>query len=362
MAKIVILGGTGAMGVYLAPRLADEGHDVVVTSRKVHNADCDGVRYARGDAKDIGFLSRLILDERPDAIVDFMIYTTFEFMSRRDILLQGCNHYLFASTYRVFSDSDIIKEDSPRLLDTCRDEKYIRSDEYALAKGRQENLLADARRGNWTIFRPSITFSKARFQFGCLESDVVCYRALQGLPVVMPSEMLGKQTTMTWGGDVAEMLSRIVLNEKAKSDVFNVVTAEHHTWSEISNVYAETIGLAVKSVPLSNYEQLCNPWQVRYDRLFNRVMDNSKVLSFTGLRQEDLHDSIQMLRNELKQFVERGVGRNVNVRQNALIDSWLHCRCSVNGSWRTKAEYWSDRWPAVGKVMDALRRVKRISK
>ena len=58
--KVLVLGGTGAMGVHVTRLLAEKGHDVVVTSRKEREAR-GGVRYARGNAKDPAFLESLRL-------------------------------------------------------------------------------------------------------------------------------------------------------------------------------------------------------------------------------------------------------------------------------------------------------------
>ena len=43
-------------------------------------------------------------------------------------------------------------------------------------------------------------------------------------------------------------------------------------------------------------------WQLDYDRLFDRVIDNSKILNVTGLRQSELmplHDGLQRELNAL---------------------------------------------------------------
>ncbi len=40
-------------------------------------------------------------------------------------------------------------------------------------------------------------------------------------------------------------------------------------------------------------------WQLEYDRLFNRVIDNSKLLSVTGLKQSDMMPLYEGLKREL---------------------------------------------------------------
>ena len=188
MSKVLLLGGTGAIGVYLSEILAADGKDVVVTSRSEH-APCCSIEFIRGDARNADFLSFTLDRVRPDAVVDFMSYGTDEFKMRRDLLLGKTRHYLFLSSYRVFNDAEVITEKSPRLLDSSTDSDYLKTDEYALCKARSENLLRESSMANWTIIRPGITYSKRRFQLGCLEANTLCYRSFQGLPVAMPQEM-----------------------------------------------------------------------------------------------------------------------------------------------------------------------------
>ena len=99
--KILVLGGTGAMGVDLVKILAKRGESVTVTSRSERKSEFSNVKYIKGDAHDNAFLKSL-LSENYDAIVDFMIYNTEEFKTRRDILLDATGQYLFLSSSRVY--------------------------------------------------------------------------------------------------------------------------------------------------------------------------------------------------------------------------------------------------------------------
>lgn len=303
MSTILLLGGTGAMGVYLAEILVGMGHRVYVTTRR---AQPDGtVTYLQGNAHDDAFLRGCVDRVRPDAIVDFMVYSTDEFRARVPFLLQSSGHYLFLSSYRVHAEEVPLSETSPRLLDVCQNEAYLQTDEYGLTKARQEDLIrVTAKDGQrWTIIRPAITYSKARFQFGVLEAGVVCWRALRGLPLPMPCEMLAKRTSMTWGRDVATMIARLILNPKAYGEAFLTATAESHTWREVFDIYHGALGATLLECSLDDYVRMTeSPWQIRYDRMFDRVVDNSKVLAATGLTQADLAPLSVALSRELADF------------------------------------------------------------
>lgn len=359
MSKVLLLGGTGAMGVYLGEILASDGYDVVITSRRTR-VNVGRIRYRTGNAKEIDFLKNVLVEEMPDAIVDFMIYGTEEFSERRDLLLSKTRHYVFLSSYRVFNDDDVITERTPRLLDSSVDAAYLKTDEYALCKARSENLLREASSSNWTIIRPGITYSKTRFQLGCLEANALCFRALHGLPVIMPREMRTRETTMTWGRDVALMISRLILNPNAFAEDFNCTTAEHHSWQQVCDLYQELIGARVENCSLDEYIwAIGSRAQVCYDRMFNRVLDNSKILSVTGLRQGDLMTLREGLSRELLNFQKQSIRLSPNIVLNARLDRVLGTRMSLGGlGWRDRLRYCSIRYRNFGRIVQTVHNIK----
>lgn len=150
MAKILILGGTGAMGIHLVSLLKDTDNEVYVTSRKAH-ADEDNIRYVKGNAQDDDFLKGLLV-QHFNVVVDFMAYKTQKFRQRVELLLSQVDQLIFLSSARAYADStEPICEDSARLIDICEDKEYLATDEYALFKGREEDILKSSNFKNWTI-------------------------------------------------------------------------------------------------------------------------------------------------------------------------------------------------------------------
>lgn len=281
--KILILGGTGAMGRHLVYILASENNEIYVTSRKKIK-DLENIHYLEGNAKEISFLSE-ILTEKWDVIVDFMAYTTIEFQDRIELLLRATNHYIFLSSARVYDNSDyIITEETTRLLDSSKDENYLLTDEYALAKARQEDILKKSKYVNWTIIRPYITYAEERLQLGPLEKEYWLYRVLHNKRIVFPKDIFCKKTTLTYGGDVARGIRAIINNNSSFGETYNIVRNGFDTWEKIFYVYdttlKEVIGRGINLELVSNEKFLeCYPikYQVLYDRLYDRVFDNSKI-------------------------------------------------------------------------------------
>lgn len=322
--KALLIGGTGAMGVYLAPELLRRGYSVDVTSRFDHVDSQKKITHLKGNALDVEFIARILRDKKYDVVVDFMTYTTDQFRERYELYLKATKQYIFLSSYRVFADTPVITELSPRLLDVCDDVEYLNTDEYALAKARQEDMLRSSKSTNWTIVRPAITYSKTRFQFGTLEANVFLWRATKGLPIAFPAPMLGKVTTMTWAGDVARLMSKLCLNERAYGEDFNVATAENHTWQEVLNIYKKNIDIELRKTTTEQYILAIgsnfSQYQVRYDRMFDRKIDNSKVLDVTGESQLDFTKLAEGLEAELNGFLKQPKFGRIDYAKQARFD------------------------------------------
>ena len=133
--------------------------------------------------------------------------------------------------------------------------------------------------------------------------------------------MLSKQATLSWAGDVAKMIARMILNEKAMGQTFTVSTAEHHTWQEVVKIYEELVGLKVKIVDLQvYYDVIRRPWQIKYDRMLDRVIDNSKALAISGMTQEEMMPLKQGLKMELDNFRKNPVFRRVDKELDQRMD------------------------------------------
>lgn len=127
-----------------------------------------------------------------------MIWMTAGFRERFEGFL-ATDRYVFVSSYRVYADAPVIREHSPRLLDTVNDPQYLETGEYAVCKARCEDMLFGSGRSNWSVVRPAVTLDGAagRLRLGVHEADVWLWRARNGVPVPMPEAMLSKQVTMS---------------------------------------------------------------------------------------------------------------------------------------------------------------------
>ncbi|MDD4540253.1 MAG: NAD-dependent epimerase/dehydratase family protein [Lentisphaeria bacterium] len=303
--KVLVLGGTGAMGVYLVPQLATMGYDVTVVSLDDVVSDNPRIHYVKANAKDVNY-QRELLKEHYDGIIDFLIYSTAEFQERHEVLLRNTDHYFLLSSYRIYDGHSVpITEECPRLVDASQDTEFLATDDYSLSKARAENIVVNSGYKNWTIVRPAITYSKRRFQLVTLEAPIVVGRTMRGLPVIIPEAALKVQATMSWAGDVANLFAHLLFNPAALCERFTLATAEHRPWGEVAEYYKDIIGLNYIPVSTEDYLQILGGgkgayYQLAYDRLFERIVDNSKVLRVTGLKQENFTSLRDGLEKELR--------------------------------------------------------------
>ncbi len=306
MKKVLVLGSTGAMGRYLVPELLSLGYSTTGVSLDDAAVFPDEVRQIKGDAFDKELLSEL-LREGFDGIVNFMNYYGPHFDEYYKLFLDNTSHYIFLSTGRVYADEEMpVKETSPRLWDVSKDEVLLASNDYCIHKAKAEDLLRASEYTNWSIVRPATTFSTMRLQLVTLEFSSFIPRAMMGKKVILPIEAKDKPATLSWGGDVAKMIAGVLFKEEAMRETYNVCSAEHRTWEEIAGYYHDLIGLNVVWVDKEDYLKIINPdvpngvrWQLEYARLFHRITDNSKVLSLTGLKQENLISMYDGLKKEI---------------------------------------------------------------
>lgn len=324
--KILILGGTGAMGVHLVKILANEGHKVFVTSRNKQTSS-EKASYIFGNAHDMSFIKKLF-EEEWDVVIDFMVYTTDNFKERILLLLDSCTQYIFISSARVYGDCvDKLTEEKERILDISEDGTYLLTDEYALTKARQEDCLIHSEKTNWTIVRPYITYSENRLQLGVLEKEEWLYRALQGRSIVLPKAMMSKKTTMTYGYDVARGIAAIAGNQITFGQIYHITNSNSMTWADVLDIYLNIIDKTLGFKPKVTYVAddiffKCKPayYQYFYDRMYHRTFDTRKISGILDV--SDFTDLEKGLQSCLESFLKNRKFDFINWKLEAIKDRY----------------------------------------
>ena len=306
--KVLVLGGTGAMGVYLVDYLAiNPNNHIVVTSRSLHNSKKENIQYVLGNARENEFVESLLTDNY-DVVVDFMNYNIDDFASRYVKLLASTKQYIWFSSSRVYAYSEKpLTEESPRLLEMTKDHDFLSTNRYALRKARQEDMLHCSGFHNYTIIRPYVTYSDDRLQLGVYEKEQWLYRILHGRPLVINKNILQKKTTMTFGKDVAYAISKLVGNERAYGKAIQIATSETMKWGEIIGLYMDVVkektGVSPKVFKCGNMLKVDELYEGGYNTIYDREWDRSFD---SALINELVGEKIQYIdiRKGLKQCLE----------------------------------------------------------
>ena len=125
---------------------------------------------------------------------------------------------------------------------------------------------------------------------------------------------------------IRDRIVDLIGNEKAYGEAFHITTEESHTWREILYFYCDVIEKKtgkrpkVKIVDNSyNLQKVWNKWQIKYDRLYNREFDNSKIESIRG--HYEYKDTFKGLEECLNEFLEHPIWiPSMNVKYEAYCD------------------------------------------
>ncbi len=292
MRNVLILGGTGVMGLPLVSILKKNTRVYVTTRREGITDDDNHVTYVQGNAKNFDFLRKTLEMHPWDAVVDFMLWY-HDYDKVADLILANTKQYVFISSSRVYANSQTpITENSPRLLEVCTDKDYLSTNEYALAKSKEEDILKSTGQSNYTIVRPYITYNDNRLQLGVYEKEAWLYRALHGRSIVFSKDLAEKMTTLTCGEDVAKGIASIIGNEECVGQIYHITSPHPVQWKEVLDIYAkvleEHLGHPVNIVmtdKCSNFAFTERKYQIIYCRYFNRIFDNSKIAKYCNINE-----------------------------------------------------------------------------
>ncbi len=365
--KILLLGGTGAIGSDLANILSDDNNEVFVTTRRKRK-NKDRITYITGNALNDNFIKE-VLKESFDIIVDFMMYNNLNlFKNRIEILLEKTGNYIFTSSSRVYADSvDEITEDSPRLLETVNDKKYLKSNDYAILKCKEEDILKNTKKKNYTIIRPYITYNYQKLQLGIYEKEKWLFRALDGRTVVFSKDLLDKETTLSYGYDVAKQIANICYRDSGRGEIYQITTTKAVYWKDILEIYANTfkkvLGREMKIKLVDNiYEtKIVKPdYQYEYDRIFDRKFNSNKLYNLTGIfKEDDVRDSLEKC---LTNFLKNPEFLKINWRDEAVKDKICKEKANMKNIKRMKDKiiYIIYRYSWGYIIENFARRIKRL--
>lgn len=299
---------------------------VWVTSRRKRSSNVDSIIYIQGNAMQPDFIKSVCCQQHWDAIIDFMVRSKQQLEDILPIVLASTDQYVFISSARIYSECDgLISEKTPRLLEASKDKEFLKTNEYSLAKAREEDLLLKSGKKNFTIIRPSITYNTQRLQLGTMEKEDFLYRYLRGRKIVFSHDLEDKVTTMTMGDDVARGIASLIGKQDALGEIFHITTNASLTWGEVLQVYCDTLESKFGKRPelvwtdkTTNFGLDNQLYRIKYCRYFNRRFDNSKIGKFVDV--ESFIKPQEGLRQCLESFISTPKFGRINWKLEGIND------------------------------------------
>jgi nucleoside-diphosphate-sugar epimerase len=104
--RVLVMGGTRFIGVYLTRLLVEQGHEVVLFNRGNKPAPVDGVTTIQGDRKDIDTLKARLAGESFDAIFDNNGRELADTQPLIEIFGGQLQHFVYVSSAGVYLKAD----------------------------------------------------------------------------------------------------------------------------------------------------------------------------------------------------------------------------------------------------------------
>ncbi len=307
MKSVLLIAGGGTLGRYTAAELLRLGYRVDIICLEDNVSDNERLCYYKGYAE-FEYLKEFLKSRRYNGIVNFIHYEDVNtYKPVHKLLSENTEHLIFLSSYRVYADLEHpITETSPILYDTVQDEEFLKNETYAIPKSKAEWFIRnESGTKNYTIVRPVISFSDRRLDIVTVSGRLVLELTKAGKEILLPKEAKNLTAGLDWAGNSGKLIANLLFKEEALGEEFTVSTAQNLTWGEVADIYTELSGAKFNWVDNERYIEEYpwlkdNLWILKYDRLFDRKIDNSKILKVTGLKKEDFTSIRDGIKYELE--------------------------------------------------------------
>ena len=238
--KILIMGGTRFIGVYLTKILVEQGHDVVLFNRGKKPAPVEGIKQIQGDRTDASQLKEKLSQEQFDAIFDNNGRELSDTQPLAEIFKDRVKHFVYMSSAGVYLKSDQL----PHVEGDPIDPK-------SRHKGKHETEAFLTQLGlPWTSIRPTYIYGPQNY------NDLEAWffdRIVRDRPIPIP----GNGMHITQFGhcqDLARAMTQVLGNDSAIGQIYNVSGDRYVTFDGLARACVEAAGKSVDSIKIVHYD------------------------------------------------------------------------------------------------------------
>ena len=305
MKKVLLIAGGGTLGTYTAKELLNKGCAVDVICLEDYTSNNPKLCYHKAKA-DLNYLTEFLKDKYYDGIVNFIHYYVPEmYKPVHKLLTSKTDQLIFLSSYRVYAESkQPLTEEAPFLADVVEDEEFLKSEDYAVPKAICEKYLREeSDTKNWTVVRPIISFSDIRFDLVTVSGHEIIDAARSGKTVILPEAAKNLTAGLDWAGNSGKLIANLLFKKECLGEAYTVSSGQNLTWGEVADIYTRLTGVNFRWADTEEYVSTGHGGNgLFYDRLYDRAVDNTKILKATGFKKEDftsIEDGIKIELNNI---------------------------------------------------------------
>ena len=305
MKKVLLIAGGGTLGTYTAKELLNKGCAVDVICLEDYTSNNPKLCYHKAKA-DLNYLTEFLKDKYYDGIVNFIHYYVPEmYKPVHKLLTSKTDQLIFLSSYRVYAESkQPLTEEAPFLADVVEDEEFLKSEDYAVPKAICEKYLREeSDTKNWTVVRPIISFSDKRFDLVTVSGHEIIDAARSGKTVILPEAAKNLTAGLDWAGNSGKLIANLLFKKECLGEAYTVSSGQNLTWGEVADIYTRLTGVNFRWADTEEYVSTGHGGNgLFYDRLYDRAVDNTKILKATGFKNEDftsIEDGIKIELNNI---------------------------------------------------------------
>lgn len=238
--RILIMGGTRFIGVYLTKVLVEQGHDVVLFNRGNKPAPVAEVTQIQGDRKDAAQLKDKLANESFDVIFDNNGRELSDTQPLVEIFNGKVQHFIYVSSAGVYLKSPQM----PHIEGDAVDPKSRHKGKHHTEAYLVESGIP------WTSIRPTYIYGSGNY------NDLEAWffdRLVRNRPIPIPGNGL-HFTQFGHVQDLALGMAQIIGNSKAIGQIYNISGDRYVTFDGLAMACAEAVGKSPDEIKIVHYD------------------------------------------------------------------------------------------------------------
>ncbi|MBD2006601.1 MULTISPECIES: NAD-dependent epimerase/dehydratase family protein [Cyanophyceae] len=238
--RILMMGGTRFIGVYLTKMLVEQGHEVVLFNRGNKPAPVEGLKQIHGDRTDASQLKEKLYSENFDAIFDNNGRELSDTQPLAEIFKDRVQHFVYMSSAGVYLKSDQMPHVEGDAVDPkSRHKGKFETEAYLIQQGLPV-----------TSIRPTYIYGPQNY------NDLEAWffdRIVRNRPIPIPGNGL-HITQFGHVKDLAAAMAAVLGKSQAVGQIYNVSGDRYVTFDGLARACAIAAGKSDQDLQIVHYD------------------------------------------------------------------------------------------------------------